>query len=273
MTAIQELPAAGSDLDGAARAQLACGVLPDLPGRVAVSARAPHPAGERDAPDHGPGGALADDPADECGGELRGDQLVELGVVGGRGGDEHRPARNLALLHEPLDGVLTEGAQEDRVADAGVGEVVAAQVRDPGHHPHLQQREPGDVERDRRRHRHETAEVRQEPLPRREAGVVLDHLADRAVDVAVLLLELLLGHRRGRRERTDAVDRLLHGLVHEAAVQVGRHPVHVGDDPFDNGRSDAHALPFLWLLTVCPFRQGRRLARVRGAAAGSAGRP
>ena len=55
--------------------------------------------------------------------------------------------------------------------------------------------------------------------------MVLDHLVDRAVDVALLLRELLVGRLRGRRERADAVDGAVQRLAHERRGQRRREPV------------------------------------------------
>ena len=53
-----------------------------------------------------------------------------LSSYNGRGRDRHRGARDLLLLDQRQHPLLTEQAGQDRVADALVGEVVAAQVRD-----------------------------------------------------------------------------------------------------------------------------------------------
>ena len=79
-------------------------------------------------------------------------------------------AGQLALLDQAVDDVLAEHRGEDRVADPRVVEVVAAQVRDAGDHPALDQRQPGDVGRDGERDRDQAAEVGDEPLRRRRSG-------------------------------------------------------------------------------------------------------
>ena len=57
-------------------------------------------------------------------------------------------AGSLRSLISSSTELAAEHAGEDRVADPRVVEVVAAQVRDPGHHPGLDQRQTGDVRGD-----------------------------------------------------------------------------------------------------------------------------
>ena len=139
-----------------------------------------------------------------------------------RGGQRHRRRGQLALLDQRVDGVLAEQAGQDRVADPRVVEVVAAQVRDAGDHPALDQRQPGDVGRDGQRHRDQAAEVGDEALRAGVADVVLDHLADGLVDVALLLAQLGVGGLAGRRQRPDADDRAVQRLADERRGQPGR---------------------------------------------------
>ena len=62
---------------------------------------------------------------------------------------------------------------------------------------------------------HQPAEVGDEALGAGVPHVVLDHLVDGPVDVAVLLLQLLVGGLGGRRQRADAVDRPVQRLADE----------------------------------------------------------
>jgi hypothetical protein len=113
-------------------------------------------------------------------------ELVERRVVRRRRGDPHRRRRQSPLLHQVVDAVLTEHAGEYGVADAVVVEVVAAQVRDRRDHVALQQRQAGDVGRDRERERDHAAEVGGEPLHAGEAHVCLDDAVDGALHVAAV---------------------------------------------------------------------------------------
>ncbi len=67
----------------------------------------------------------------------------------------------------------------------------------------------------------DTADVGQEPLRAGVPHVVLDHLVHGLVDVAVLLAQLLVGGRGGRRQRPDAADGALERLAHEGGGQPG----------------------------------------------------
>ena len=73
--------------------------------------------------------------------------------------------------------------------------------------------------------------------------MVLDHLADRLVDVALLLVELLLGRHRGAVERTDAADGAVQRLVHEAGGDVGGDLGDLGRQRPADALGEAHAQP------------------------------
>ena len=68
----------------------------------------------------------------------------------------------------------------------------------------------------------EAAEVGDEPLGAGEPDVVLDHLVDRPLDVALLLAQLLVGGLRGRRQRADPLDGPGERLAHERRGQPRR---------------------------------------------------
>jgi hypothetical protein len=203
-----------------ARQELAVGVAADLPGRVAVRPRADQATEDGNPPRHAERQPLAGHPRDQLAGDLGGDDPVQVRVVGRRRGQCHRRRRELLLLDQLVDVVLAEHAGEDGVAHARVVEVVAAQVRDPGDHPALDEGQPGDVGGDRERGGHEPADVGDEAPGAGKAHVVLDHLAHGEVDVAALFLQLRVGSLRGRWQGTDAVDRAVQRLPHERGREV-----------------------------------------------------
>ena len=165
---------------------------------------------------------LAGDALEQVGGDLRRDDGSSWRSCTGAVAIAIGGAGSLCLRTELLDLVLAEDRHQDGVAHPRVGEVVAAQVGDGGDHPALQQRDAGDVGRHGDRHGHQAAEVGGEALQAGPAHVVLDHLVDRPVDVAVLLGELLLGRGRGPRQRPDAVEGAGERLAHEPGRQPGR---------------------------------------------------
>ncbi len=235
-------------LPGGAGQELAVGVAPHPPGGVGVGAHAHDPAeqrhllaGERRCP-------LPGDALQHVGGHLGGDQGVEARVVHRRGGDRHRRGGQLALAHQLLHLVLAQDRHQDRVAHPRVGEVVAAQVRDARHQPALQHRDARDVGGHGHRHRQQAAEVGGEALDAGPAHVVLDHLVHRALHVATLLGELLLGGRGGRRQGSDSGDGPSEGLAHERGRQPGRrlrelrreHRRQAGAQLLDGGARDGH---------------------------------
>ena len=73
----------------------------------------------------------------------------------------------------------------------------------------------GDVGRDGDGGGDQTADVGDEPLGAGQPDVVLDHLVDRPLDVALLLAQLLVGRLGGRRQRPDAFDGPDERLAHE----------------------------------------------------------
>ena len=162
-------------------------------------------------------------PGDHLAGDLVGHHGAQVRVVHGRGRHRHRGAGELLLLDHGEHPLLAEQAGQDAVADPLVVEVVAAQVRDRGHHPALDQRQPGDVGGHGDRHRHQAADVGQEALRTGEPDVVLDDVLDRRVVVALVLVALLLGHRGGAVERADATDRAVQRLVDEAGSDLRGH--------------------------------------------------
>ncbi len=96
--------------------------------------------------------------------------------------DRHRRRGQLALADQPVDQLAAEHGGEDRVAHPRVVEVVAAQVRDPGHHPGLDQRQAGDVRRDGDGRGQHAAQAGQQALRPGVADVGVDDVADGGVD-------------------------------------------------------------------------------------------
>ena len=148
----------------------------------------------------------------------------------------------------------------------GVVEVVAAQVRDAGHHPALQQGEADEVGGQGHGERGQAAEVGDEALRAGVADVVLDHLVHGAVDVAALLGELLVGRLGGGRQRADPVEGALERLVDELRGEPRRELVRLRREPSPDLLADPHATPSgacLLMPTLASGTQPGRCSRAQ----------
>ena len=96
--------AGAAGLPAAAGQELAVGVAADPPGDEAVGAHADQATDDRHPPADRGGQPLAGDLGDQLGRHVTDDHRVEVGVVGGRGGERHRRRRELLLAHQLVDG-------------------------------------------------------------------------------------------------------------------------------------------------------------------------
>jgi hypothetical protein len=140
------------------------------------------------------------------------DDGVDRVVVGGRGRDRHRRCGDLLRVDLLADLLLAQESEQDGVADARVGQVVATKVCDRGHHPALDDRHPGDVGGEGDGRGDDTADVGREAAHAGQPNVVVDDALHRELDVAVVVLEVLLGGRGRAWERPDADDRVVQRL-------------------------------------------------------------
>ena len=142
-------------------------------------------------------------------------------------GSRRRPASSENLLQvDPgalgeLRPVGPEDAEQHRGAHHRVRRVVAANRRDGGGQARRDQVQAGDARRGGDDHRGGAAQARQEPGAGGEAHVGADETADRGLDVAVGLREVVLGDATRGVPRSGPADAAAHELTDEPVAGPG----------------------------------------------------
>src|SRR5690625_1577639 len=201
------------------------------------------PSEKGDPAAHDEGCAATGDLRDEFGRHGAADGGVERRIVHGRCCDRHRRTGQLLLLDQLVDVVFTEQGRQDRVAYAGVAEVVAAQVRDHRDQMRLQQRQTGHVRRDGHRDRDAAADVRGESLGPGVADVVGDRDVDRVLDITTGFDQSGVGRRCCRLDRPVSVDCSLEELAYVPGCHLGRDLLPEGYDTLRSHPPDTHGFP------------------------------